>query len=174
MGDNFLGYEGKHVLVVGGATGMGAATARQCKAQGARVTVMDVADIDYDADATIKVDLRDKASVDDAIGQIDGNVDTVFACAGVADGTGGIMLINFTSQRHLVEALLNNGQLDRGASIVMISSVAGLPWQQNMAGVLDFLNTPDWESAAAWIDAHADTDNYSFSRTIGTRLECRP
>lgn len=32
----------------------------------ARVTAMDVADIRYDADAAIEVDLRDKSSVDDA------------------------------------------------------------------------------------------------------------
>jgi len=164
MTDNYLGYAGKHVLVVGAATGMGEAAAQQLKAQGARVSVMDVADINYEADAIIKVDLRDMASVDDAIGQLDGSVDAVFVCAGVADGTPGIMVINFTSQRHLVEALIANGQLGSGGSIVMISSMAGLPWLQNLAAVTSFLDTPDWESAVAWIDSHNDTDNYSFSK----------
>ena len=37
MTDNYLGYAGKHVLVVGAATGMGEAAAQQLKAQGARV-----------------------------------------------------------------------------------------------------------------------------------------
>ena len=164
MGDTFLGYEGKQVLVVGGATGMGAAAARQAKAQGARVTVMDVADIDYSADASIRVDLRDRSSVDAAIGKLQGEVHSVFACAGVADGTPDIVLINFTSQRYLVETLIDSGRLGRGGSIVMISSVAGLPWPQNMPAVTDFLDTPDWATATAWIDAHEGTDTYSFSK----------
>ena len=164
MGDTFLGYAGKHVLVVGAATGMGAAAAKQARSQGARVTAMDVADIDYAVDAAVRVDLRDRSSVDGAVGQLDGEVHTVFACAGVADGTPDIVLINFTSQRYLVEALIDSGRLGRGGSIVMISSVAGLPWQRNLAGVMDFLDTPDWEAATAWIDAHENTDNYSFSK----------
>ncbi|MCY4563744.1 MAG: SDR family oxidoreductase [Gammaproteobacteria bacterium] len=164
MGDSFLGYEGKHVLVVGAATGMGAAAARQAKAQGAKVTAMDVADIDYDVDAAVRVDLRDRSSVDDAIGQMQGDVQVVFACAGVADGTPDIVLINFTAQRHLVETLIDSRRLGRGGSVVMISSVAGLPWTQNMPAVTEFLDTPDWKAATAWIDAHEGTDNYSFSK----------
>ena len=39
-------YDGKHALVVGGATGMGAATARLALDAGARLTVMDRAEID--------------------------------------------------------------------------------------------------------------------------------
>ncbi len=164
MGDTFLGYEGKHVLVVGAATGMGAATAKQAGAQGARVTAMDVADIDYAVDSAIGVDLRDRSSVDEAIGQVQGDVRAVFACAGVADGTPGIMLINFTAQRHLIETLIASGRLGRGGSVVMISSVAGLPWPQNMPALTEFLDTPDWETATAWIDAHEGTDTYSFSK----------
>lgn len=164
MSNDFLGYAGKHVVIVGGATGMGAAAAKQVQAQGARITVLDVADIDYAADKAIKVDLRDRSNVDDAVAQIEGKVDSVFACAGVADGTPGIMLINFISQRHLVESLIGSGQLGSGGSIVMISSVAGLPWQQNLTNVKELLETPDWESAAAWIESHEGTDNYSFSK----------
>ena len=164
MGDTFLGYQGKHVLVVGAATGMGAAAAKQAGAHGARVTAMDVADIDYAVDAAVGVDLRSQSSVDAAIAQLEGEVHTVFACAGVADGTPDIVLINFTAQRYLIETLIDSGRLGRGASVVMISSVAGLPWPRNMPAVTEFLDTSDWESATAWIDAHEGTDNYSFSK----------
>ena len=164
MDDTFLSYEGKHVLVIGAATGMGAAAAKQAKAQGARVTALDVADIDYTVDAAIKVDLRSQPSVDAAIAQLKGDVDVAFACAGVADGTPDIVLINFTAQRYLVETLIEGGRLGRGGSVVMISSVAGLPWPQNLPTVTEFLDTPDWQAATAWIDAHEDKDNYSFSK----------
>ena len=164
MDDTFLGYAGKHVLVIGAATGMGAAAAKQAKAQGARVTAMDVADIDYAVDAAIKVDLRSQPSVDAAIAQLQGDVDVAFAGAGVADGTPDIVLINFTAQRYLVETLIESGRLGRGGSVVMISSVAGLPWPQNLPAVTEFLDTPDWQAATAWIDAHEDRDTYSFSK----------
>ena len=164
MSDDFLGYAGKHVLVVGGATGIGAAAAKLAQGRGARVTVLDVATLDYEADAVIRVDLRDRASVDDAIGKVAGSVDVLLSCAGVADGTAGITLINFTAQRHLLERMLENGQLAESAGVVMISSVAGLSWQLNMAQVKEFLATSGWESAAAWIAEHPGTDNYIFSK----------
>ena len=164
MAEDFLGYAGKHVLVVGGATGMGAAAAEQVRDRGARVTVMDVASLDYEADAFVPVDLRNRSSVDDAIAQVAGPVHTLFACAGVADGADGLMLINFIALRHLIERLIDDGRLERGGSIVMISSVAGLSWMLNLAQVKEFLDTANWDAAADWIDTHPGTDNYAFSK----------
>ncbi len=164
MSNAQFSYEGKHVLVVGGATGMGAAAAKLVKRLGARVTAMDVANIDYPVDNSIEVDLSDRNSVDESLGQVEGPVNVIFACAGVADGTPNIMLINFTSQRHLIESLIESGKLGAGGAVVMISSVGGLPWQANLANVKEFLETPDWESAAAWVAAHEGTDSYGFSK----------
>jgi len=157
-------YDGKRVLVVGGATGMGAAAARLAKELGAEVVVMDVAEIGYDAAKKIRVDLRDRANVDAAIGQIGAPVHAVFACAGVADGTAGLMRINFIAQRHLIERLVASGQLGRGGAVAMISSVAGMMRQKNMPTVLEFLACKDWDAAVAWIDGHENTENYAFSK----------
>ena len=164
MGDGFLGYAGKSVLVVGGATGMGAAAAVRVRNEGARVTVMDVAELDYEADAFIRVDLRDRASVDGAVEQLAGPVHSLFSCAGVADGTAGLALINFIAQRHLLERLVEGGQLASGAAAVMVSSVAGLSWPNNLAQVNEFLDTSDWDAAAAWIADHPGTEGYVFSK----------
>lgn len=158
-----FGYDGKRVLVIGGATGMGAAAAKTVSELGAEVVVMDVADVDHPVSQAIKVDLRDRASVDAAVDALTGPVDAVFACAGVADGTNGLMLINFISQRHIIERLVETGALGRGGSIVMISSVAGLGWQQALPTVLEFLRAPGWDEAAAWVAAH-DSDSYAFSK----------
>lgn len=157
-------YSGKRVLVVGGATGMGAAAVETVAALGAEVIVMDVAEVTHPAHQVIKVDLRDKASVDAALGQIRQRVDVLLLCAGVADGTRGLMSINFVSQRHIVQRLIAAGQLVRGGAIVMISSVAGLSWQRNLALAQDFLKTPDWDAALAWVAAHPGTDSYAFSK----------
>jgi len=164
MGIEAFRYDGKRVLVVGGATGMGAAAARVTAGLGAAVTVLDVADVTYPVEQFIKVDLRDRASVDAAAAQLHEPIHAVFSCAGVADGTPGLMLINFIAQRHLLERLVWRGVLPRGSAVVMISSVAGLGWQQNLPTVLDFLDAPDWDAGAGWIAAHPGTDNYSFSK----------
>ena len=51
-----------------------------------------------------------------------------------------------------------------GSAGAMISSVAGLGWERNLATNLDFLDQPDWDSAAKWIAEHDGTDNYAFSK----------
>lgn len=164
MGIEAYQYSGKRVLVVGGATGMGAAAAQLTRALGAEVSVMDVAEVSYPVSQTIRVDLRDQASVDAALDALQQPVDVVFACAGVADGTRGLMLINFIAQRHLIDTLVESGRLGAGGAVVMISSVAGLPWQLNRAQVFEFLDLPDWSSAAAWVADHPGTDSYTFSK----------
>ena len=159
-----FGYDGKRVVVVGGATGMGAATARMAADLGAYVIILDVAAIDYDCAQKIEVDLRNQASVDAAVDAIAAPVDTVFACAGVADGTAGVMLINFTAQRHLLDRLIGQGKLAAGGSVTLISSTAGLGWKNNIDRVREFLANEDWGSAAAWTEANPDTDSYGFSK----------
>jgi NAD(P)-dependent dehydrogenase (short-subunit alcohol dehydrogenase family) len=157
-------YEGKRVVVVGGATGMGASTARMAGDLGAEVIVLDVAPVEYDCAQSIAVDLRDQASVDAAVDQIEGPVHAIFACAGVADGTPGIMLINFTAQRHLIDRLIADGKLAQGGSVAFISSTAGMGWRKNIDRVREFLSNEDWASAAAWTEANPDTDAYGFSK----------
>ena len=61
-------YDGKTALVVGGATGMGAATAQAAADAGATVVVMDHAPVEFPVDRAIAVDLQDPASIDAALG----------------------------------------------------------------------------------------------------------
>ncbi len=161
---DLVNYEGKRVVVVGGATGMGAATAQRAASLGAHTIVLDVAEVAYGCGQYVHVNLSDQASVDAAIEAVEGPVHALFACAGVAEGTPNLMLINFTSQRHLIEALIKSGKLGRGGSVGFISSGAALAWMNNLEQVQDFLSTPDWDTAAAWVDEHEGTDNYTFSK----------
>ena len=163
MSDAFR-YDGKRVLVVGGATGIGAATAQMATGLGAEVIVMDVAEINFPARQAIKVDLRDKASVDAAIAQIDGDIHAVFSCAGVADGTRGIALINFIAQRHLIDRLVGTSRLKRGGAVAFIGSVAGLGWNGNMAQLLEFVAQTEWEAAVGWLAQHPEQENYTFTK----------
>src|SRR5262249_840618 len=114
-------YDGKTALVVGGATGMGAATAHAAADAGARVVVMDFAPVEYPADQAVRGALQDPASIDDAVASIDGPVDALFSAAGIGDGLPAVMRVNFIGHRHLVTRLVESGRLPRGAAVCMIS-----------------------------------------------------
>lgn len=49
--------------------------------------------------------------------------------------------------RHIIESLLDTDAVPRGSAIAMISSVAGMGWQNNLEYVGEFLDTPDWDTA---------------------------
>ncbi len=103
-------YDGKRVVVVGAATGMGNAAARLLVDAGAEVVAMDFAPMDIDGIAgAITVNLADKASIDAAVDECGGRVDALFSCAGVADGTPGIEKINFLGHRHMINQMLDAG-----------------------------------------------------------------
>lgn len=160
-----LRYDNKRVLVVGGATGMGAAAAKIAAELGAEVVVMDIAPVEYPVHQAITVDLRDKDSIDHAVGLLGGPVHAVFAAAGVADGPD-MMRVNFIGHRHLIQRLLDGGALPRGSAICLISSVAGIGWETDLPRVQEFLAAPDYEAADAWVSAHESEGfiHYGFSK----------
>ncbi|GFG75163.1 SDR family oxidoreductase [Mycobacterium botniense] len=160
-------YDGKRVLVVGGATGMGAAAAQTAAALGAEAIVMDYAPVAYEVAQSVQVDLADRSSIDAALEQIDGPVHAIFSAAGVADGPK-LMRVNFIGHRHLIETLLADGRLPRGSAICFISSVGGIGWENDLPRLQEFLATPDYESADAWVKAHEPEGiiHYGFSKQV--------
>ena len=164
MGTEAFRFDGRRALVVGGATGMGAATATIVQDLGAEVVIMDYARVDVAGAKGIAVDLRDESSIDAAVAECGGPVHALFSCAGVADGTPGIEKVNFIGHRHLIERMLENDFLPRGSAIAMISSGAGLGWLSHLPLLTEYLATPDFASAAAWIEAHPDKANYIWSK----------
>jgi len=157
-------FDGKRALVVGGATGMGAATAALVQDLGAEVVVMDHAEVGLPGVKAIRLDLRARESIDAAVDECGGPVHALFACAGVADGTPGLERINFIGHRHLIDRALAGGLLPRGAAIAMISSAAGLGWERNLDLLKEYLDTPDFDSAVAWTEVHPDRNDYMWSK----------
>src|SRR5437763_7456769 len=151
-------YDGKRVLVVGGATGMGAATAELVKDAGAEVVVMDRAEVTLDGVKAINLDLSDKVSIERAVDECGGPIHALFSCAGVADGTPGIERINFIGHRYLIERLLELEQLSTGAAIGFISSAAGIGWEHNLPLLTEFLDIADWDAAVQWMHDHGKAD----------------
>jgi len=159
-------FDGKRVLVVGGATGMGAAAAELALDAGAEVVVMDFADVAQTGVKTIRVNLAEKASIDAAVDECGGPVHALLACAGVADGTPGIEKINFVGHRHLVGRMLESGALGRGSAIGFISSAAGLGWEAVLEELRGLLETPDFDGAAAWFQEHEKCNYMATKQAI--------
>ncbi|MGZ4676504.1 MAG: SDR family oxidoreductase [Acidimicrobiia bacterium] len=160
---NAFRYDGKRALVVGGASGMGAAVAELVQDAGAEVVVMDFAEITLAGAKAIHVDLGDRASIDAAIDEIGGPIDALFSCAGVADGTPNIEKINFIGHRHMIDRLRAEGTLGRGGAIGFISSAAGLGWEANLPQLNEFLDITDFDAAARWVQEHRKAD-YMFTK----------
>ncbi len=156
-------YDGKRVLVVGGASGMGAAVAELVQDAGADVVAMDFAPITLPGAQAIKVNLADQASIDAAIEECGGRIDALFSCAGVADGTPGIEKINFIGHRYLIDRLLERGILSRGAAIGFISSAAGLGWEANLPELKEYLDITGFDAASKWAQEHNHAD-YMWSK----------
>ena len=159
-------YDGKRVVVVGGATGMGAATAELARDAGADVVIMDIAEPTLPGARFVKVNLADKQSIDDALDQVDGPVHALFSCAGVADGTPGIEKINFIGHRHMIDRMLADGTMKSGSAIGFISSAAGMGWENSLTELHEYLDVTDFDDATKWAQDHLHADYMWSKKTI--------
>lgn len=159
-------FDGKRVLVVGGASGMGAAAAELALSAGAEVVVMDHAEVTLDGVTAIGLNLAERDSIDAAVAECGGPVDALLACAGVADGTPGLERINFIGHRYLIDRMVEGGMLGRGSSICFISSAAGLGWESNLEKITEVLAISDWDEAVAWCNEHGFADYFHTKQII--------
>jgi NAD(P)-dependent dehydrogenase (short-subunit alcohol dehydrogenase family) len=160
-------YKGKRAVVVGGATGMGAAVVEVVKDAGGDVVVMDRAPVTAEGVTSIQLDLSDKSSIDAAIEECGGPVDALFSCAGVADGTPGIEKINFIGHRYMIEQLLEKDLMPRGSAIGMISSAAGMGWEANLDKILAYFEITDFDEASKWCIDNGRADYMWSKQTMG-------
>lgn len=159
-------YDGRRVLVVGGATGMGAAVAELVQDAGADVVVMDFAEVSQPGVQAIHVNLAERASIEAAVEQCGGPVHAIFSCAGVADGTPGIERINYVGHRYLIELFVQEGDFGPGGAIGFISSAAGLGWEANLTELDQLLDIADFDDAAAWMRDRNKADYLSSKQAI--------
>ena len=100
-----LSFENKHMLVVGAATGIGAALAASLRANGANVVGMDCQKME--GSSSITIDLAQPESIESAVSKVPSDIDSVAYGAGVpatADPAD-ILQVNFLGLRSLFLAL---------------------------------------------------------------------
>jgi NAD(P)-dependent dehydrogenase (short-subunit alcohol dehydrogenase family) len=166
-------YTGKRAVVVGGATGMGAAVAELVKDGGAEVVVMDRAEVTLDGVKAIQLDLSERASIDAAVDECGGPIHALFSCAGVAEGTPGIEKINFIGHRYMIDQLLEKDLLPRGSAIGMISSAAGMGWEANLESILELLEIDDFDEAARWCHENGRVGYLPSKQQMGAYVASR-
>lgn len=155
--DKLVRYDGKHVVVTGCGSGIGAEAARQLSELGARVTGLDVRPPDHLPHTFIELDLADPESVDRAAGAIDGPVDALFNVAGVSSGIGNPLLvvrINFLGTRQFTEAVEH--RIPAGGSITSVSSLAASGYRENRSTTAGLVKTRSVDDGLQWCADHPE------------------
>jgi NAD(P)-dependent dehydrogenase (short-subunit alcohol dehydrogenase family) len=189
--EDVLGYAGRHVVVTGAASGMGAATATILTSLGARVTALDVAPTKVPVHRVLEVDLRDRASIEQAAESIEGPVHGYFGCAGLPGPPFSgldVLLVNFVGARHLVNLVLS--KIPAGGAIALVASNAAMGWQLELEQLMGLVGTDGFDEGRRWCEANSEmgaVGAYPFSKkainawvasrgatliTDGIRLNC--
>jgi NAD(P)-dependent dehydrogenase (short-subunit alcohol dehydrogenase family) len=161
-------YEGKRVVVSGGGgAGMGAAAVEGLVELGAEVHVLDLKDAPVPVASQQVVDLREPDAVAAAVDKIGGRIDALFNAAGLPGAPFpdiDTMLVNFAAPRHLASLVVPH--MTNGGAICSISSTAGSGYVLNMEKWMPLVDTPDFASAKAWIEANPEeiVGGYSQSK----------
>src|SRR5689334_21921102 len=131
---------------------MGEAAARILVGLGAEVTALDIKDTTVPVARALKIDLRDRANIEEVAAAIDGPVDGLFSCAGLPGPPFSeldTMLVNFVGARHLAEQLVP--KVPKGSAISVISSSAAIGWQDHANVITELLETDGFDAAVDWL-----------------------
>jgi NAD(P)-dependent dehydrogenase (short-subunit alcohol dehydrogenase family) len=168
--DDVLGYAGRHVVVTGAASGMGAAVVQLLLDLGARVTAIDVNPVALPVHQALQADLRDQAAIEAAAESVEGPVHGYFGSAGLPGAPFSdldVMLVNFVGSRYLVDLVLS--KIPAGGAIAVVASNAAMGWQLEVEKLMELVNTEGFDAGKQWCESHPEAmqpDVYSFSKKV--------
>jgi len=157
----------KTVVLTGGATGVGAASAERLAERGAEVIVLDIKRPLGGSARYIPCDMGDRGSIDAAVAEMPSPIDALVNVAGIPGPQPGelVIRVNFLGLRHLSERLLPS--IRDGGTIVNVASTAGREWMRRIEPINGLLETRDFESGAEWCRINEERwakDPYTFSK----------
>jgi NAD(P)-dependent dehydrogenase (short-subunit alcohol dehydrogenase family) len=155
------------ILLTGGASGVGEATAKLLLARGHQVVSLDVKPSANAAVSHHHCDLRDPASIDAVLSELKGPYSSLVNVAGVPGTVGSelTMKVNFFGLRYLTENIWD--RIADGGTVVNVSSIAGNNWRKRRGYLTTLMGIGGFDDAVAWWAENAaavETDAYTFSK----------
>jgi NAD(P)-dependent dehydrogenase (short-subunit alcohol dehydrogenase family) len=148
---------------------MGEATAHLVHELGADVIAIDIQPPRYDFARYLKVDLRDREAIEQAVADVTASrVHNLFYCAGLPGARFSavdVVTVNFISQRHMINLLVPHMQ--RGDAIASVSSGAGMGYSFFGKQLAPFMDITDFAQAQDWVRENETAqwfEPYSFSK----------
>jgi NAD(P)-dependent dehydrogenase (short-subunit alcohol dehydrogenase family) len=161
-----IDFSGKHVVVTGGATGVGAGLLEVLAELGKpRVTVLDIKQPEGPHDTFIETNLANRDAIDAAVAKIEGPVFALFNNAGVADTSQReiVMAVNILAPIYLTDAMLP--KIEQGGAVATTASIAGMAWAQRLPQHLELLAQEGWDAKAKWLEGRdLGTTPYAFTK----------
>jgi NAD(P)-dependent dehydrogenase (short-subunit alcohol dehydrogenase family) len=152
-------------VVVGGASGIGAATVARLVAAGDAVTVVDRARPQVDGVEHVQCDLLDRAQVADALDRLPDGIGALAYVAGLP-GTRpapDVLTVNFLALRDVLRGA--TAKLADDAALAIVASTAGTAWPTRVDVLEPLLATESVEEGLAWLEANpSDHPIYSTSK----------
>ena len=155
------------ILMTGGASGVGEATAKMLVARGHNVVSLDIKPSGNSDITSHNVDLSDPASIDAAVAKLDGKFSSLLNIAGVPMAVGNelTMRVNFFGLRYLTEKVWD--RIADGGTVVNVASIAGNNWRKRRGFLKELMDTKGFDDGVAWWTANeaaVETDSYTFSK----------
>ena len=168
-----MGYRDKVCVITGAASGMGKAATEMLVEMGAKVYALDVNAVTTPGiEKSVRVNLADKQSIDDAFKQLPDSIDRFFGVAGVSGVQTNYHLtvtINFIANKYMTDEYLDKRMGD-GGSITYISSMGGTHWDKYMGEYRKMMNATGWDGTVAELHRLAPADAFRpFCYTMSKR-----
>ncbi|CUR58330.1 putative Short chain dehydrogenase family protein [metagenome] len=152
-------------VVVGGATGIGAATTSRLLSLGDTVLVVDRVAPGPTGATYVECDLLDEARVAQVVEELPMGIGAVAYVAGIP-GTRpapDVLTVNFLAMRQFLQAL--SPKLLDGGAIVVVTSLSGAAWRGRRAALAPLLATSTVAEGVAWLEANpSDYPVYETSK----------
>tara|TARA_B100001013_G_scaffold336971_1_gene256684 strand:- start:123 stop:980 length:858 start_codon:yes stop_codon:yes gene_type:complete len=171
---DYFGYAGgetiamEHpVLLTGGASGVGEATADLLLKRGHKVISIDVKPFTTSSFEHHHCDLSDPASIDAALAKLPGPYSSLLNVAGVPMAVGNelTMKVNYFGLRYFTERVF--GRIADSGTVVNVASIAGNNWRKRRGYLSELMTIEDFDAGVAWWRENEEalgTDAYTFSK----------
>jgi NAD(P)-dependent dehydrogenase (short-subunit alcohol dehydrogenase family) len=165
-----LGYRGATVVVVGCASGIGAATAQLLGDLGAKVHAVSLHTPTVPHDAYYPTDLADVKQIDataHALADI-GPIDHLFCASGVPATRDPmhVIRVNYLGVRYFVDQVIPT--MRAGGSIAIVASSAGRDWETRLPTLLEVVALSDPADVVRWFEAHPEVvpEGYRIAKQL--------